>query len=90
MPVYHSCSCYVHGSCQKDLVKQGSFILPCCHLFKYFLVIGSLDFSKFWHGAQNPYEVVPDSPVLWKNFCLKNLGNGPKIWLFEFKEKFGH
>ena len=26
----------------------------------YFLGIGSLDLSEFWHGARNPYHVVHD------------------------------
>ena len=37
-----------------------------------FLGIGSLDFSEFWHGARNPYEVVHDrARVFGKN----NFGN---------------
>ena len=48
-----------------------------------FLEIGSLDFSEFWHGARNPYEIVHDSPIFGKK-------SGPKIAFFEFKEKFGH
>ena len=60
-----------------------------------FLGIGSLDFSEFWHGARNPYEVLCHRATYFgKNiFCLKHWGNGPKIGqkigFFEFEEKFG-
>ena len=76
MPFY-SCSSW------KDPVKLG---LSGC-----FLGIGSLDLSKFCHGARNPLEVVLDSSIFWKNvFFHQNRGNGPKIGFFEFKEKLGH
>ena len=40
------------------------FVLPSVWAFS---------FSKFWHGARNPYEV-------WRNaFCPPNWGNGPKM-----------
>ena len=35
-------------------------------LSAHFLGIVSLVFSKFWHGARNPYEVVRDSWIFWK------------------------
>ena len=43
--------------------KIGSAHLSFCpsvHLSGRFLWIVSLTFSKFWHGARNPYEVVLD------------------------------
>ena len=47
----------------KDPMKgsvKGQSILPSCHLSMCFPWIGSLDFSKFQHGARNFYEVVCD------------------------------
>ena len=35
-------------------------------LSAHFLGIVSLVFSKFWHSARNPYEVVRDSWIFWK------------------------
>ena len=35
-------------------MKEGLFVLP----FQRFLGMVSLVFSKFWHGARNPSEVV--------------------------------
>ena len=57
--------------------------LPGC-----FLRIISLAFSKFWHGARSPYEVVRDRAGFFgKNFCCsKNWESGPKIRFFEFVE----
>ena len=66
---------------------------PSCHLSGCFLEIRLLDFSEFWHGAVDPYEVVHDSPIFWKKFFLpptQNWGNWPKISFFEFQEKIGH
>ena len=72
-------------------MKYSLPILPSCHLSGCFLGIGSLDFSELQHGVRNRYEVVCDSRIFWKNFFYsKNWGNGPKIGLFEFKEKFGY
>ena len=52
---------------------------------------GLLDFSEFWHGARNSYQVVHKSPIFGNFFfCPKSWGNGPKIEFFEFIEKFGH
>ena len=39
-----------------------------------FLRMVSLIFSKFWHGARIPIEVVRD-----RFFCLQNWENGPKV-----------
>ena len=89
--VYCSCTCSTPGSSWKGPMKQGLSILLSCRLSGCFLGIGSLNFSEFQHSARNHYEVVCDSCIFWKNFfCPKNLGNGPKIGFFEFKEKFGH
>ena len=78
------------GSSWKDPMKWSVSILLSWHLSECFLGIGSLYFSEFWHGARNPYEVVHNSLIFWKNFfCPKDLGTCPKIGFFEFKEKFG-
>ena len=70
-------------------MKECLPILSYYHLSECFLEMVSLDFSEFWHGARNPYEVVHDDLILWETFfCPKYLGNGPKIGLFEFNEKF--
>ena len=45
-----------------------------------FLRIGSLYFSEFWHGGKNPYEVVHDISITWKNFfCPIKFGKCVKI-----------
>ena len=47
------------------------------------LGIGSLDFSEFWHGTRNHYEVLHSSPIfLEKLFCPHNWGNRSKIGFF--------
>ena len=50
-----------------------------------------LDFSEFWHGARNWYEVMHDRARVFvkKNLHSKNWEDRPKIGFFEFKEKFG-
>ena len=64
---------------------------PSCHLSGCFLEIRLVDFSEFWHGAVDPYEVVHDSPIFWKKFFLPpNLGKLAKNRFFEFQEKIGH
>ena len=66
-------------------------MLPFFCLCGHFLVIVSLVFSKFWHGARSPYEVVRDKARFSGNiFLLKKLGKWPKIGFLEFIEKFGH
>ena len=56
-----------------------------------FLGIRLLDFSEFWHGARNSYEVLHGSPIFWKNFFAPKICElCQKIGFFEFKEKFGH
>ena len=75
MPVYCSCTCWTFGNSWKGPMKYGLPVLPSWCLSD--LGIESLDFSEFWHGARNSYEVV----------CDKNWRNGPKIGFFEFKEK---
>ena len=53
--------------------------LPVC-LSGCFLGIGSLDFSEFWHGASNPYEVVCDRAGFFGKTCFaQKLGKGAKI-----------
>ena len=44
-----------------------------------FLGFVSLVFSKFWHGARNPYEVVHDSQIFCKQVFPQNWENGPKM-----------
>ena len=46
-----------------------------------FLEIASLVFSKFWHGARNLYEVVPDKAGFSgeKKFCHQNWENRLKM-----------
>ena len=42
-----------------------------------------ISFFLFLHGARNPYEVVCDNQIFWKNyFCPQNWGNGPKLIFF--------
>ena len=68
---------------------QCSSVIPFI-CFRCFLGIGSLSFSKFWHGVRNLCEVVPDRAGLYwkKRFCLKNAENdqkkGPNRGFFEF------
>ena len=46
-----------------------------------FLGIISLDISKFWHGARNPYEVVCDTArISRKNFFVPNIGKMDQKW----------
>ena len=54
-------------------------------LSRCFLAIGSLAFSKFWHGARNPNEVVHDRTRFFQKnfFCLKHWENG-SILVFNF------
>ena len=59
-------------STERPLVVAGrtlwSRLCPSWHMSGCFLRIGSLYFSEFWHGAKNPYEVVHDISITWKNF----------------------
>ena len=49
-----------------------------------FLAIASSGFSRFLHGAKNPYEVVCDQK-------FRKMGQKwPTTWFFEFTEKFSH
>ena len=52
-------------------MKQG---LPLTRFFG----IGSLVFSKFWHGVRNPYEVVPDFP---ENYFAQKIGKMDQKWV---------
>ena len=66
-----------------------SDLLSC--LSKSFHGIVSLFFSKFWHGARIPCEVVRDSWIFReKIFCPKNWENGAKTGFFQFIGKFCH
>ena len=49
------------------------------HLFRYFLKIKSLVFSKFWNSVRNSYEVVYSSQKRKKKNLLKKLANGQKM-----------
>ena len=70
-------------------------ILPSFGLSRHFLGIVSLVFSKFWHGARNPYEFVYDRagfstiffffpPKIWKR-----TKTGLETVFFELIEKIG-
>ena len=61
----------------------------------HFLGIVSLVFSKFWHGARNPYEIVRDRAGFFsKVFLPPKLGkwteNGLKTVFFLFVVKFSY
>ena len=57
-------------------------ILPSWHLSVCFLRIWSWDLSEFCHGAGNPYEIVHDSPIFWKNFLCYKEGKWRKNRVF--------
>ena len=68
---------------------------PSFRLSGRFLGIVSLVFSKFWHDARNPYEVLRDrAGFSRKKIFAQKLGkwvkNGPKTGFFEYIEKFYH
>ena len=68
---------------------------PSFRLSRRFLGIVSLVFSKCWHGARNPYEVVRDrAGFSRKKFFAPKIGKmdqkWAKTWFFEFIEKFCH
>ena len=70
-----------------------SSVLPSLSLFRCFLGIASLIFSKFWHGARNHMKLcVTESDFPEKIFVPQKLGkwakSGPKTWFFEFIETF--
>ena len=47
----------------------------------YFLGVGSLIFSKFWHGARNPNEVVHDRTRFFRITCFaSNTGKIGQSW----------
>ena len=78
---------------QKGPIKSHRVCLPF-RLFGHFVAI-LLFFSKFWHGARNPYEVVCDRARFSrkKNFpnnSKKWTKNGPNTGFFDFIEKFVH
>ena len=51
---------------------------PSFLLSKSFLRILSLVFSKFWHGARNPYKAVHDRAIFCENIFSKIWANGQK------------
>ena len=67
-----------------------SDLLSC--LSKSFHGIVSLFFSKFWHGARIPCEVVRDrAGFLGKNLFAPKIGKmGAKTGFFQFIGKFCH
>ena len=73
-----------------------SLSLPTYHYLITYHYLSMLSvFSKFWHGARNPYEVVHDRAGFpGKKILPQKLGkwtkNGPKTGFFEFIEKLGH
>ena len=56
-------------------MKEGMFVLP----FQRFLGMVSLVFSKFWHGARNPSEVVRGNAGIFKKKKKKKWENRPKM-----------
>ena len=56
-------------------------VCPSFPLSGCFLGIGSLVFSKIWHGARNPNELVEDRTrfFLKSFFCIKHWENGSKL-----------
>ena len=83
------------GGSREGPIKYGLSAVLSFRLSDWFLGIGSLVFSKFQHGARNPYEVLRDRT----RFIRKNLF-APKIWengpiigkkrVFWFYLKFPH
>ena len=52
-----------------------------------FLKKKSLDFSGFFQGTRNPYEVVHDNPIFfWKTFLPQKLGKWPKVGFLNLKK----
>ena len=96
------CSISLTSKCQSTAVRLGgplalagsalwNRICPSFHP-AFFHGIGSLDFSEFWHGARNLYEVPDRARFLEKLYLLQKFGkwakNSPKIEFSEFKENF--
>ena len=52
-----SCTMFIGPTAVAGKVLQNK-VCPSFHLPECLLRIGSLFFSKFWHGAGNPYEVA--------------------------------
>ena len=65
----------ISGGRRKDPMKEGLSVLP----FKRFLGMVSLVFSKFWHGARNPSEVVRGNAGIFKKKKKKKWENRPKM-----------
>ena len=55
-------------------------VLPSFRLSVHFLGIVSLVFSKFWHGAKNPYEVVFDSLTFRRKDFGSSIGKMDQKW----------
>ena len=71
------------GGSRKGPVKLGS-VRPFVHpsifpsfCLGVFLGLYHYFFSRFWHCARNPCEVVPDSQIFHKKFFVPK--NGPKM-----------
>ena len=64
--IFIQISCWTPGGSRNSPVKQSVFL--SVRLSLRYLGIGSLVFSKFWHGDRNPYEVVRN----WVRFFEKN------------------
>ena len=79
----------------KGPMKWGLTVLLSFRLSGCFLGIASLVFSKFWHGARNPYEVVCDiAGFSRKKKISPKIERMDQKWaknmVFEFIEKFWH
>ena len=59
--------------------------LSFCPSVRHFLGIISLDFSKFWHDARNPYEVVCDRARFFRKiFFAPKIGKVGQKWAKTF------
>ena len=83
-PTFFTCVIFwTLGRSPKSPIKQDLSVLPSFCPSRYFLWIVSLNFSKFYHGARNPYEIVRDrarfsrkiffDPKMGQKQCFLNL-----------------
>ena len=72
--------CYFSSKFNRFFLTPDGSVHPSFCLYRHFLGNVSLVFSRFWHGARNPYEVVCQSQIFWKKFfCPQNWENEPKM-----------
>ena len=88
MPVYCSCNCWTPSSSQNDPMNEigcvhSSVLLSVC----VFVELDHKGFSGFLYGVRNPYQIVQDSQLLWKNLLYpKNWGNEGKKGFLNLKK----